>query len=366
MRVGIVGLPNVGKSTLFNALTQASVAAENYPFCTIEPNIGRAVVPDPRLDELARIIQPEKAIPSTMDFVDIAGLVKGASQGEGLGNQFLGQIRDVDAIVEVVRCFKAPDVVHVGDGLDPRADIETIELELVLADLELINRRRAKLERQLKSGEPWVVKAYDYLNGLYQQLETGRICSQSLPILPPGLESSFGDLNLLTVKPLLLVANVDDEGIAGSGAHCWKAVVEAAKEREAGALWLAARLEEELWELEPNERADFLAELDLSEPGLNRLIAESYKLLGLITFFTVTGGHEVRAWPLKRGTTAVKAAGKIHSDMERGFIRAEVVAHSDLIRVGSPAAAQKEGLMRLEGRDYIVRDGDVIHYRFSV
>lgn len=365
MRVGIVGLPNVGKSTLFNALTQASVPAENYPFCTIEPNVGRTAVPDRRLQQLAELIQPEKVVPATVDFVDIAGLVKGASQGEGLGNQFLGQIRDVDAIVEVVRCFQATDVAHVSGVLDPQADIETIELELILADLEVVNRRLAKLERQLKSGERRYIKAHDYLNSIRSYLESGQAAGQA-PAVPAELQAELGDLNLLTGKPLLLVANVSEEGLTGKSIHCWEMVDQAARERGAGALWLAARLEEELWELEPDERAMFLAELDLPEPGLNRLIAESYKLLDLVTFFTTTGGHEVRAWPIRRGTSALKAAGKIHTDMERGFIRAEVVAQEDLTSAGSCAAAQKDGLVRLEGRDYQVQDGDVIHFRFNV
>lgn len=365
MRVGIVGLPNVGKSTLFNALTEASVPAENYPFCTIQPNVGRAAVPDLRLNKLANLVGPEKVIPATVDFVDIAGLVKGASQGEGLGNQFLGHIRDVDAIVEVVRCFEDPDISHVGGTLDPKTDIETIDLELILADLEVISRRLDKIERQKKSGESKYLKAYDYLTNLYSHLEEGHN-ARTAPAVPEGLEDELGDLNLLTAKPLLIVANVSAEGLTEDTAIYWQQAQQAAKERGARALWLAAQLEAELWELEPDERLVFLEELSLPEPGLNRLLSESYKLLDLITFFTTTGGHEVRAWPVKRGTSALKAAGKIHTDMEKGFIRAEVVAYDDLISAGSFANVQKQGLMRLQGRDYQVQDGDVIHFRFNV
>ncbi len=365
MRVGIVGLPNVGKSTLFNALTQASVPAENYPFCTIEPNVGRAAVPDERLSKLADLIGPEKVVPATVDFVDIAGLVKGASRGEGLGNQFLGHIRDVDAIVEVVRCFDDPDVSHVDQALDPRSDIETIELELILADLEVVNRRRAKIERQKKSGERCYIKAYEYLDSLLRHLESGHV-ARTAPSIPEGLEYELADLNLLTAKPLLILANVGDDGLSGETAHRWEQVKQAAAERGAGALWLAAKLEAELWDLAPDERAAFLAELGASEPGLYRLLRESFKLLDLITFFTTTGGHEVRAWPIKRGTTAVQAAGQIHTDMAKGFIRAEVVAYDDLIEAGSFAAVSKLGRMRLEGRDYEVQDGDIIHFRFNV
>ncbi|MGI6129998.1 MAG: redox-regulated ATPase YchF [bacterium] len=365
MRVGIVGLPNVGKSTLFNALTKASALAENYPFCTIEPNVGRAAVSDERLTKLAELISPEKVVPATVEFVDIAGLVKGASRGEGLGNQFLGHIRDVDAIVEVVRCFEDPDVAHVSAKLDPTTDIETIELELILADLEVLNRRQDKIERQKKSGDPKYIKAYDYLATLRHHLEAGGL-ARGAPGIPAGLESELGDLNLLTAKPLLMVANVGDTGLTGQAADYWHQVKIAADQRGAAALWLSAQLEVELWELPPDERTIFLREIGLDQLGLHRLVQESFKLLNLITFFTTTGNHEVRAWPVKRGTLAAEAAGKIHSDMEKGFIRAEVVSYDDLMAAGSFAAVPKLGLMRLQGRDYQVQDGDIIHFRFNV
>lgn len=361
MRVGIVGLPNVGKSTLFNALTQAAVPAENYPFCTIEPNVGQVAVPDVRLKKLAALVQPERVVPAVIEFVDIAGLVKGASRGEGLGNQFLGHIRDVDAVAEVVRCFEDPDVVHVSGTVDPVADIETIETELILADLEVVGRRLAKVERQVKSGERRWQEEFAALKAIETALAAGRT-ARSLA----GQVNLPRDLNLLTAKALLLVANVGDEGLAGAGAACWERVQDAARARGAEAIWLAARLEAELWALAPEERAAFLADLGLTEPGLTRLIQAGYRLLDLVTFYTTTGGREVRAWAVPRGTPAPVAAGKIHSDMERGFIRAEVVSYADLLRAGSLAAARDQGMLRLEGRDYPVQDGDVIHFRFNV
>ncbi|HHY92854.1 MAG TPA: redox-regulated ATPase YchF, partial [Firmicutes bacterium] len=291
MRVGIVGLPNVGKSTLFNALTQAAVPAENYPFCTIEPNVGQVAVPDVRLKKLAALVQPERVVPAVIEFVDIAGLVKGASRGEGLGNQFLGYIRDVDAVAEVVRCFEDPDVVHVSGTLDPVADIETIETELILADLEVVGRRLAKVERQVKSGERRWQEEFAALKAIETALAEGRT-ARSLA----GQVNLPRDLNLLTAKALLLVANVGDEGLAGAGAACWERVQDAARARGAEAIWLAARLEAELWALAPEERAAFLADLGLTEPGLTRLIQAGYRLLDLVTFYTTTGGREVRAW----------------------------------------------------------------------
>lgn len=360
MRVGIVGLPNVGKSTLFNALTRSAVPAENYPFCTIEPNVGRVAVPDARLEALAELIKPEKVVPAAIEFVDIAGLVKGASKGEGLGNQFLSHIRDVDAVVEVVRCFEDPNVAHVSGALDPVADVETVETELILADLEVLGRRLAKVERQMKSGGRRFQEEYARLKELENLLSQGRPARELAGgALPP-------DLNLLTAKPVLLVANVGEAGPTGKEEAYWQAVQTAARARGAEAIWLSAKLEEELWELEPEDRNALLEELGLNEPGLNRLVRASYRLLDLVTFYTATGGHEVRAWAVPRGTPAPAAAGKIHSDMERGFIRAEVVSFDDLLRAGSVAAARDQGHVRLEGRDYLVQDGDVIHFRFNV
>ncbi|MDI3538392.1 MAG: ribosome-binding ATPase [Bacillota bacterium] len=360
MRVGIVGLPNVGKSTLFNALTRSAVPAENYPFCTIEPNVGRVAVPDDRLEALAELIKPDKVVPAAVEFVDIAGLVRGASKGEGLGNQFLSYIREVDAIVEVVRCFEDPNVAHVSGTLDPVADVETIETELILADLEVLGRRLAKVERQMKSGERRFQEEYARLKELENVLSQGHPAREVAGgALPP-------DLNLLTAKPLLLVANVGEAGPTGREEGYWQAVQAAAQARGAEVIWLSAKLEEELWELTPEDRDALLKELGLNEPGLNRVVRASYRLLNLVTFYTATGGHEVRAWAVPRGTPAPVAAGKIHSDMERGFIRAEVVSLDDLLRAGSMAAARDQGLVRLEGRDYLVQDGDVIHFRFNV
>jgi GTP-binding protein YchF len=358
---GIVGLPNVGKSTLFNCLTKASIAAENYPFCTIEPNVGMVPVPDPRLDALAGIVRPEKILPTMMQFVDIAGLVAGASKGEGLGNKFLAHIRETDAIAHIVRCFENDDVTHVSGKVDPLADIETIDTELVLADLDTAERALDRSSRQAKSGDKESKRLVAVL-----ELVVGHL-GQGKPLRSLELEDEARALlktwQFITAKPVLYVANVDDS--AAEDNHHVLAVRGHAATEGAEVVVLCASLEAELAELEADEQAEFLADLGQSEPGLHRLIRAGYALLDLLTFFTA-GPKEVRAWTVKRGATAPQAAGRIHTDFEKGFIRAEVTAFDDFIACGGENGAKAAGKLRLEGRDYTVSEGDVMHFRFNV
>ncbi|GIW55238.1 MAG: ribosome-binding ATPase YchF [Nitrospiraceae bacterium] len=358
---GMIGLPNVGKSTVFNALVGAGAVVANYPFSTVETNVGIAPVPDPRLDKLVEIFKSKKKTPSTLEVRDIAGLVQGASEGQGLGNQFLAQIREVDALMHVVRCFEDPDVVHVAGEVNPQRDVETIETELILADLETLDRRRQRIEKRAKSGEGQAAKELAVVQKLTNLLNKGEWLGNH--VFSPDERAMLNELQLLSAKPVLFVANVK-EGMTADHPSV-RAVQDVADKRGAKVVLICGQIEAEISTLPEPDRAAFLKDLGLAQSGLVRLTAVAYELLNLITFFTA-GEVESRAWPIRKGTKAPEAAGKIHSDMERGFIRAEVYHYDDLIACGSEAKVREKGLFRLEGRDYVIKEGDVVYFRFNV
>jgi GTP-binding protein YchF len=366
LRLGIVGLPNVGKSTLFNALTSSkAAAAENYPFCTVEPNVGVVEVPDPRLDRLFELVRPKKRVPAVVEFVDIAGLVRGASQGEGLGNQFLSHIREVDAIVHVIRCFEDPDVVHVMGPVDPIRDHDVITSELALADLSVVERRLEKTRKTARAGDKVAQLELVVLERVVSELNAGRGAREAGET--EDAVRFLRQLGLLTAKPILYAANVNEDDLAAGGG-AWIGRLRAAVQshhEEAEIVLFSAKFEAELADLSGDERVEYLASAGVREPGLDRLIHAGYHLLGLQTFFTV-GENEVRAWTMQRDGTAFDAAGEIHSDFQRGFIRAETVAYEEFVRVGSYKTAREQGLVRSEGRDYVVQDGDILLFRFNV
>ena len=364
MKLGMVGLPNVGKSTLFNAITNAGAQSANYPFCTIEPNIGMVSVPDERLDKLAEMYEPDKFTPATIEFVDIAGLVKGASNGEGLGNKFLSHIREVDAIIHVVRCFENDDITHVDGSVDPKRDIETINYELILSDLDILQRRIDSRKKAMK-GDKTIAKEVDFLERLIKEMEEGK--TARAVEFDSDEKEYLKEVALLTIKPVIYACNMGEndfiDGIENN--EYYNAVKEIADEEGAETFPICAEIEAEIAELEGDEKEMFLEDMGLESSGLDRLIKKSYSLLGLISFLTA-GKPEVRAWTIKKGTKAPQAAGKIHTDFERGFIRAEVVAYDDLIACGTMNAAKEKGLVRSEGKEYVMKDGDIVLFRFNV
>lgn len=364
MKLGIVGLPNVGKSTLFNAITNAGAQSANYPFCTIEPNVGMVCVPDERLDKLAEMYEPDKFTPATIEFVDIAGLVKGASQGEGLGNKFLSHIREVDAVIHVVRCFENDDITHVDGSIDPARDIETINLELILSDLDILARRIDSRKKAMK-GDKKLAPEVEFLERLQSEMEQGKT-ARSIEI-DEDEQEYLKEVSLLTIKPVIYACNMGENDFANGIQNnpFYKTVEEIAAAEGAETLPICAEMEAEIAQLDDEEKEMFLADMGLEKSGLDRLIKKSYALLGLISYLTA-GKPEVRAWTIKNGTKAPQAAGKIHTDFERGFIRAEVVAFNDLIECGSMTAAKEKGLVRSEGKEYVMKDGDIVLFRFNV